>query len=88
VRRNEKQIVERMDEIYGEIIQYMEDPGWEVFCSDETRMQLDAITRRAWIKKGEKTVLKVERTDDYQNYRGFLNQKTFQCHVFEIAWGR
>jgi transposase len=27
VRRNEKQIVERMDEIYGEIIQYMEDPG-------------------------------------------------------------
>lgn len=88
VRRNEKQISERMEEIYGEIIAYMEDPGWEVFCSDETRMQLEAITRRAWIKKGEKTVLKVERTDDYQNYLGFLNQRTFQCHVFEIAWGR
>jgi transposase len=88
VRRNEKQISERMDEIYGEIIPYMEDPGWEVFCSDETRMQLEAITRRAWLKKGEKTVLKVERTDDYQNYLGFLNQKTFQCHVIEIAWGR
>lgn len=51
-------------------------------------MQLAAITRKAWIKKGEKTVLKVERTDDYQNYLGFLNQKTFQCHVLEIAWGR
>lgn len=88
VRRSEKRIAERMDEIYGEIIPYMEDPGWEVFCSDETRMQLAAITRKAWLKKGEKTVIKVERTDDYQNYLGFLNQKTFQCHVFEIAWGR
>lgn len=88
VRRDEKRITERMEGIYGEILPLLEDPGWEVFCSDETRMQLEAITRRAWITKGEKTVLKVERTDDYQNYLGFLNQKTFQCHVFEIAWGR
>lgn len=88
VRRNEKQISVRMDEIYGEIIPYMEDPEWEVFCSDETRMQLEAITRRAWLRKGEKTVLKVERSKDYQNYLGFLNQKTFQCHIIEIAWGR
>ena len=56
--------------------------------ADETRMQLEAITRRAWLKKGEKTILKVERSRDYQNYLGFLNQKTFQCHVVEIAWGR
>lgn len=88
VNRNDKQIIERMDEIYGELIPYMEDPLWEVFCSDETRMQLEAITRRAWLKKGEKTVLKVERSKEYQNYLGFLNQKTFQCHVVEIAWGR
>lgn len=88
VRRNEQKIAVRMEQIYEEILPFMEDPNWEVFCSDETRMQLEAITRRAWIKKGEKTVLKVERTDDYQNYLGFLNQKTFQCHVFEIAWGR
>src|SRR5260221_1817116 len=66
---------------------FMENPTWEVFCSDETRIQLEAITRRAWIKKGEKTVLKIQRSDDYQNYLGFLNQKSFQYHVFEIAWG-
>lgn len=88
VRRNEMQIANRMDEIYGKIIPLMEDHTWEIFCSDETRMQLTAITRKAWIKKGEKTVIKVERTDDYQNYLGFLNQRTFKCHVFEIAWGR
>jgi len=87
IRRNEQKIVVRMEQIYKEILPFMEDPSWEVFCSDETRMQLEAITRRAWIKKGEKTVLRVERSDDYQNYLGFLNQKTFQLHVFEIAWG-
>lgn len=88
VKRNEVKIASRMDAIYGEIIPYLEDASWEVFCSDEVRMQLEAITRKAWLKKGEKTVLKVERSDEYQNYLGFLNQKTFQCHVFEIAWGR
>ncbi len=88
VRRNEQKIAVRMEHIYEEILPFMEDPQWEVFCSDETRMQLEAITRRAWLKKGEKTVIKVERSDDYQNYLGFLNQKTFQCHVEEIVWGR
>ena len=88
VKRNERLIADRMEEIYGEILPFMEDPGWEVFCSDETRMQLKAITRRAWLRKGEKTVIKVQRSDAYQNYLGFLNQKTFHCHVVEIAWGR
>jgi transposase len=88
VRRNEEKIQVRIEQIYEEILPFMEDPIWEVFCSDETRMQLEAITRRAWIKKGEKTVIKVARSDDYQNYLGFLNQKTFKCHVVEIAWGR
>ena len=88
VKRNEQKIAVRMEQIYEEILPFMEDPDWEVFCSDETRMQLEAITRKAWLKKGEKTVIKVERSDDYQNYLGFLNQKTFQCHVLEIAWGR
>ncbi len=88
VRRNEQKIAVRMEQVYEEILPYMEDQNWEVFCSDETRMQLEAITRRAWIKKGERTVLKVERSKEYQNYLGFLNQKTFHCHVVEIAWGR
>lgn len=87
VRRNEQKIAVRMEQIYEEILPLMEDPQWEVFCSDESRMQLEAITRRAWLRKGEKTVIRVERSDDYQNYLGFLNQKTFQCHIFEIAGG-
>jgi len=88
VRRNEQQIIDRMEEIYGELLPLMENPEWEVFCADETRMQLEAITRRAWLPIGEKTVIKVDRSDDYQNYLGFLSQKTGRCHVLEIAWGK
>ena len=88
IRRNDKQVANRMEQIYEEIIPYLEDPQWEVFCSDEVRVQLEAIARRAWLKKGEKTVIKVERSNEYQNYLGFLNQRTFKCHVVEIAWGR
>lgn len=88
IRRDEEAIEKRMEEIYGEILPLLEDPFWEVFVSDETRMQLEAITRRAWLRKGEKTVIKVERSNEYQNYLGFLNQKTFQCHVLEIDWGK
>lgn len=88
VNRNEKLIGQRMDEIYGEILPLLEDPNWEVFCSDETRMIFQAIVRRAWLQKGQKTVIKIEGKDEYQNYLGFLNQRTFKCHVFPIAWGR
>jgi transposase len=88
VERNETLIAERMEEIYGEIIPLLEDPSWEVFCSDETRMLFQAIIRRAWLKKGEKTVIKVENKDEHQNYLGFLNQRTFKCHIFPIVWGR
>ena len=87
-RRNAIQIASRMEEIYGEILPMMEDSGWEVFCSDEVRMVLEAITRKAWLKKEQKTIIKVTRSDDYQNYLGFLSQKTFKCHVFEIAWAK
>lgn len=86
VRRNEAQIADRMEAIYGEILPLMEDDSWEVFCCDEVRMVLEAITRKAWIKKGAKTVVKVQRSNEYQNYVGFLNQKSFKCHLFEIAW--
>lgn len=87
IRRDAAVIGRRMQEIYSEIKSYLADPSWEIFCSDETRMRLEAITRKAWLRKGERTVIKVERSQEYQNYLGFLNQKTFQCHVFEIAWG-
>lgn len=86
LRRDEKLIAERMEEIRGEIKRYFANNDWEVFSSDEARIQLEAETRKAWLKRGEKTIIKVNRERECQNYIGLLNQKTFRCHLYELEW--
>ncbi len=86
IRRNEVQIIQRMAEIRAETEEYLRNDEWEVFSSDETRIELEAITRRAWLKRGEKTIIKVNREREYQNYIGFLNHKTSRCHLYELDW--
>lgn len=85
-RRDENLVIERMKEIKDEIKEYLNDKNWEVFASDETRIQLEAETRRAWLRKGEKTIIKVQRSNEYQNYIGLLNQKNFKCRLYELKW--
>lgn len=86
LRRDETKITERMKEIHKEIEPFLKDPAWEVFAADEVRMQLTAFTRRAWLKRGEKTVIKVNRKREAQSYLGLLNQKTFRCHLYDLPW--
>lgn len=85
-RRDETHITERMKEIHKEIKPFLKDPTWEVFAADEVRIELEALTRRAWLKRGERTVVKVDRKREAQSYIGFLNQKTFICHLHDLAW--
>jgi transposase len=66
----------------------LKDSNFVVLTADETRLQLEAEIRRAWLRKGERTVVKTERSKEHQNYLGFLDQKTGQCQVFEIVKGR
>lgn len=84
--RDESLISQRMAEIRAEIKDYLDNENWEVFAADETRIMLEAITKRAWLKKGEKTIIKTQRSSEYQNYLGLLNQKNFGCHIYELDW--
>lgn len=86
-RRDDFQVRKRMIAIRKEIMPLMKDDNWVVLTSDETRIMLEAITRRAWLKKGEKTVLKVERGNKSQYYIGFLNIKTGKDHIKALSWG-
>lgn len=86
IRRDETRITQRMKEIRKEIAPLLKDPNWEVFAADEVRMQLTALTRRAWLKRGERTIVKVNRKREAQSYLGLLNQKTFRCHLLELPW--
>ena len=85
-RRDETQITERMEAIHKEMAPFLKDQNWEVFAADEVRMQLTAFTRRAWLKRGERTIVRVNRKREAQSYLGLLNQKTFRCHLYELPW--
>jgi len=88
VHRDEQAIAVRIQEIREEIAPFLKDPNWEVYASDETGLQLEALTRKAWLKKGEKTIIKTERSKEKQNYLGFLNLKNGKCNVYHIARGQ
>lgn len=86
-RRNEDEIEKRIKEIQQEIKPLLTNPSWIVLAADETRVQLEAEIRRAWLVKGKRTIVKTERSDEHQNYLGFLDQKYGTCQVFRIERG-
>jgi transposase len=86
LRRSEAAIAERMIAIRSELAPFLASDDYEVFSADEVRMDQEAITRRAWITKGGKTIIKVNRDRESQSYIGFLNQKTGECETFEMPW--
>jgi transposase len=85
-RRDDAFVVKRMKEIKAEIKPLLHDGRWEIFTVDEVRMEQEAITRRAWLQKGARTIIKVNRDKEAQSYIGFLNQKSFDCELFEMPW--
>ena len=85
-RRDDAKIAERIEEIRKEIKPFLANPEWEVFASDEVRIELEAQIRKAWLKKGERTIVNVNREREYQSYIGLLNQKTYGCHLYEMPW--
>lgn len=86
-RRDERMIEARMKEIRKKIKPFLSNTDWEVFVQDECHVNWEEETRRAWIKRGEKTVVKLERDKGQsQSYFGALNQKTGHHHLIELSW--
>ncbi len=86
IRRDDAFIEQRMQEIREEISPVLTDEQWIVVPSDETRIVWESEIRRAWLRKGEKTILKVHRDNQYQNFIGFLNLKTGISHLYSLTW--
>lgn len=75
-----------MTTITAELAPLLSDNNWEVFACDEVRMDQEAVIRKAWLQKGERTIVKVNHRKESQSYIGFLNQKSFDCELFEMPW--
>lgn len=85
-RRNTDQINQRLKEIDQEIKSYFIDDELEIFTADEARITWEAEIRRAWLKRNAKTILKVHRDNQYQNFFGVLNLKNQTAHTFRLDW--
>ena len=86
VRRNDTVVEQQIKEIRHQIGPYLKDPSWVVLCGDETRITWEAIVRRVWLPTGKKSVLKVHREHEAQNFLGFLNLKTGKPLLYPMSW--
>jgi transposase len=87
-RGDDNAITSRLLEIRAEIKDLKTKYSNMVFySSDETRLQYQSEIRRAWLKTGERTIVKTERSKLHQNYLGFLNNDTGELINYEIARG-
>lgn len=86
IKRNERFVKKRIKEIRKEIKPFLTSSDWAVLASDETRLMWETQSRKAWLKTNEKTIIKVNRTKDYQSFLGSLNLKTGQCHLHSLPW--
>lgn len=82
-RRDDALVKRRMQEIRHEIARLGDH---EIFAADESSIVWETELRRAWLKKGEKTILKVDRTKQRQNYFGALNIRTHRHHLVPLSW--
>lgn len=84
--RDESQVVKRIKEIRKEIKPLLKDQSWIVFVSDECRIIWEAVIRRLWLPKGQKSIIKVERKRKAQSFIGFLNLKTGEELLYRLSW--
>jgi transposase len=84
-RRDEKLIRQRMLEIQGEMKEKRKE-GYVMFAADECSLCWETIYRRAWIKKGEKTIIKAQSDKKRQHYFGALNLNTQQHELVRLDW--
>lgn len=85
-KRDDQTVKTRLAEIRTEIAPFLADDQWAVFASDETRLMWESESRRAWLKTNQKTILRVNRSHDYQSFLGSLNLKTGHCHLHGLSW--
>lgn len=84
-RRDDRLVKKRMLEIQGEI-EKKQKQGYSIFFADECSLCFETEYRRAWLPKGEKTILKVNREKIRQNYFGALNIKTKKEELVPLSW--
>lgn len=86
IRRDDEQVAHRIKEIRDQIKPCVDDPKTLVFCADESRIEWQTLLRRAWLRKGKKTVIKSRRDKKAQSFIGFLNVESGEELLYRLEW--
>jgi transposase len=87
IHRNDELVEKRMVEIRNEIKPILTQDNTLVFAADEARINYDEEVRRCWLRRGQKTLIKVTRDKGkYQSYFGALNLTTHKHELIRLTW--
>lgn len=86
IKRDDHAVEKRMSEIREEIKPWMDNPDYIIFAADESRIEWSTLLRRAWLRKGVKTVIREKNERRYQNFIGFLDLKKGEELLYRLAW--
>ncbi len=86
IHRDDAAVRKRVREIRKVIAPLLKDPSWVVLAGDESRLTWEAVIRRCWLPKGERSILKVEKENVAQSFVGFLDLKSGKPHLFGVPW--
>ena len=86
IKRDDQFVRKRVKAIKKEVAPLLASSDWVVLTSDETRLVWENELRRAWLRTNKRTILKVNRSKDYQSFLGSLNLKTGKCHLHALSW--
>jgi transposase len=87
IRRNDELVEKRIAEIRKEIKHLLTQEDIIAFAADEARINYDEEIRRCWLRRGQKTVIKIKRDKSQkQNYFGALNLTTHKHELIRQEW--
>ena len=69
-----------------EISRRWSDPEVMVVCTDEVRIEHEAIVRRAWVCEGAATRLEADRRRQARSYIGFLYETDGIIDLMSFDW--
>lgn len=85
-RRNDDEAQKRLNEIHKELNKYKGNRDWVILAADEVVVSFVTELRRAWLKRGEKTLIKINRKKINQSYFGTLNLTGGKAHTIRLPW--
>lgn len=84
-RRDDVFVEQRMREVRQEI-QELTRVGYIPFAADECSLAWETTFRKAWVTKGEKTIIRMNREKQRRHYFGALNLLSHQHELIPLDW--